>query len=60
VFLSNLNKQTKTTELNNPQAPSSALTSLRTLQFEAFVLLNPIVSWVLLSKYYIETTNTHD
>ena len=57
LVLSNLNKvdtMTKgTKQFSNPQALSSTLTALRTLQPRAFGLLNRLVHLVLASNYYL-------
>ncbi len=43
-----------TTGFRNPQALSSALTALGTLQPRAFGFLNPVVPLVLLSNLYVD------
>ena len=57
IVLSSLNKldaATKgTKQFSNPQALSSTLTMLGTLQPRAFGLLNRLVPLVLASNYYI-------
>ena len=59
IALSSLNKldaATKGTKrFSNPQALSSALAALGTLQPRAFWLLNRLVPLVLASNYYIYT-----
>ena len=58
LVLSSLNKLDATTKgakrFSNPQALSSALTALGTLQPWAFGLLNHLVPLVLASNYYLE------
>ena len=54
LVLSSLNAATKgTKQFSNPQALSSALAVLGTLQPQAFGLLNRLVPLVLASNYYL-------
>ena len=67
LVLSSLNKLDATTKgtklFSNPQALSSALAVLRTLQPRAFGLLkgllNRLVSLVLVSNYYVAKVHTY-
>ena len=61
LVLSKLDTATKgTKQFSNPQAFSSTLAVLRTLQSQAFGLLNHLVPSVLLSNYYFYTKfNNH-
>ena len=48
-----------TKRFSNPQALSSALAALGTLQPWAFGLLNRLVPLVLASNYYLSQRDTH-